>query len=417
MTLRLRTQLLIGLATLVCILLAGVAVFFATQIGPGALAKLPADRTLAVTVGLTNADHERLRMFLPDAERIPSASADYPVAALIKQQDGTAQWVLFDVHGNPQNGAAVLIKEERMLTDDPAFRGFQSTYTPGTPWVYLRSPSLLAEFSKLTINVPLTVSLGTGSTQISWQNRTSFPTLATSQELQGDDVIFSVHAGNMAMLIDKVSTLLPEATRLAAEAHMRTWVAATTGNEISVKYEILPLFDGPSGITVANENGIYNAILTGEGGQDVGETVAHLHRGVASQSLATSRLTRTFDEKFTVDTLVNDASSSTTEEDLGNWHIVRTPAEGKHGLFSAVSGRRVILSTSDTLIRRMLNSSSTLGSPSIIARGTVNALALGGWMGNFSLNIHTPVPLLPKDESTFQWNLTRKGGILTLELQ
>ncbi len=417
MNFSIRTQVLIGLATLVCIVLAGAAVYFVSNIGPGALAKLPAERTLAVTVGLTDTQRDQLATFLPDIQRIPASSSQFPVAALIKQPTGGAIWVLFDEHGNPQGGIAALGEKERTLIDDPSFRGFQSTYTPGTAWTYLRFPALASEFPGLSMQQPLAISFGTGSTQISWQNTSVLPSLATAQEVRGDDLVFSVYAGNLGMLIGKASSLLKDTPRIAAEAQARGWVAKNASNEVSMTYEILPLLNGPSGITVASASGQYTVMLTSESAKGMEETVAHLHRGVASQSASTSRLTETFDEKFTIDTLVDASSTNTTEETRGNWHIARTPSPNKQGLFSAFTSQRVILSTSDALLERMLSASSILGNPSLIARGTANIAALTSWVNSFNLGMYMPLQIFPQGKQTIQWSMTRKGGILTLELE
>lgn len=420
MTLRLRTQLLIGLATLVCILLAGAAVFFVSQIGPGALSKLPAGRTLAVAVGLSDNERDRLATFIPEVQRIPSLNAAFPVAALIRGNDGTATWVTFDARGNAQGGQVMLQKGESSLTSDPAFRGLDSTYKPGTGWVYLRFPVITSEIPGIrSIAKPVSIAFGTGSTRVSWQSTSPISTLATVHELPATDIdlALSVHAGNLKLFLQSAASLLNDNSALAVQSLLTGWVTRLAGSDVSARYEVLPLLDGPGGLTLIHSSGAMQAALTSGTQTDPTETLAHMHRGVASTNVGSTRFTRTFDETFSIDTLTEDAAAVTLEGKQGNWRILRTAIADGRGLFSAETGKRIILSVSDTLLSRLLNASSVLGSPSLVARGHADMPSVRAWIDSLHLSIAFPVQILPMQQERIEWEIVKKGGVLTLELK
>ncbi len=416
MTLNLRTQILIGTAATAIVAVLGMAVLLLNQIGPGPAALLPAERTLALVANIHPEERSRLQVTMPWMQTLPDLNAQTPVAAYVRNPDGTIGWVTFNANG--QSSTTVRGDGERALTDDDAFRPLSSTYEPGSSWIFARFPDVSMNIAGINPpQEPMSLTIGTGSLQIAWeQNGPSLPSLSSAPAMSDESTVISMDAGNLATILTKAAEMLSDTQRLALESVLRGWSSRLFGPEISPQYDLLTLTDAPASLTLTNlSGGSLAAILSTNIDEDADKTVARLHRAVRSATAESERMQRTFDTSFNVDILMQREPAVSSGSVSGGWTLDNTVTrDDDSGFFSALKGEQVVLSTNNNLIQQFLHARRLSPEPGTIARGSFSVPALSAVLNRIGLSMNLPA-LFP-GSAQIDWQLMRKGNLHVLQI-
>jgi hypothetical protein len=405
-----RTQVIIGAVSLLCLLLAGTSFALLRQIGPSPASLLPADRTVMLVSNLSPAMQKKLQTVLPALADAPLRGQDTPVAALVRS--GTAlTWVTFDARGNAQTSVPLLTESETPLSSDAAFRQLRQTYDAQSPWLFVRFPETPLHVDGLTgPTVPASVTVGTGAVQIAWPTRmqTGF-TGPVPQESNG--TVLRVSAAQLTSFLTSATTLLTEQNRLTVKTLLTAWISHTVGPEVSAAYDVLPLLDGAGTLTVAQTGSGTDIALRALPHDARDASLVRIEQGIVSVAAGTERVQRTFDEKFSFDTIRLAEGDEAETAQIGAWSVHLSPAAST---MAGRMGREWAFGTDRALFTTLLQAMQSSAGQHI-AEGTVDPAALNILLERWRIHLALPWDLLPAGKDVF-WTLDRKGGLAVLSV-
>lgn len=390
---------------------------------------LPADATLLYIDGANKETAQHLTAFLPMDLPLPFDDTQ-STFAIVKLPSGLA-WIRFDAHtpgssasmkASDPTALSLLVTDRNLsLRRDATFRRLTAPIRNDTSLLYVRRERLasLPLFTQLRVpNVDLAIGLHADQVQIAFPWNTNSPALPIDSAQPPTNTIVFVQTSDAQELIDGVSSLLHPGAQLSLQALLAQWIKNNFGGDVSLASALSPFL--MSHATLALQSGLGTVhVALGATAPGLEERLQTLHAGFRSQLSASSRLERTFDERFHVDILSSDPS--TIEEHISaeaGWALKETshPRLGKE-FVSAVRGNRVVMSTSELLLNAIVRGRRAMeNDSSLVGWGVLDLPALQ----TFLVTHHWPLPLpnlAPFNQQQLKWMLARKGtiGILTLK--
>lgn len=409
MTASLRTQIIAGTAALACLLVIGMAFFLLREIGPGPASLLPAERTLMLVTNMPPTTQQALQDLLPDLKGAPLHEQGTPVAALVRTGNKTA-WVTFDAHGTPSVPGALLQEGETPLSADNAYSRLSATYTPTAPWLFARFPETKLQVEGIAVpSSPMTISMGTGSVRIAWPTRmtASFtgPVMKESSPL-----IFRLNAANLGSFLTQAVSVLSDSVRLPANALLRSWVSSVVGNDMSVRYDVVPALEGAGTMVINNASGSLEVGLRALPSESAEKILTTMEQGALGSAVGAEHVERTFDEKFTFETMKAGADVTPTKEEQGGWTIHTISPEA---FVTATHGREVAIATSKALLLSLLE--ATMGNATQhVADGMMQEHQISELLHTWHIPLNLPWKLVPGTGESILWALDRQGSLAIL---
>lgn len=432
MQMTLRTQALAALTAL-CVVAVGAVAFVLFPRGPvyGPADLLPADRTIAFFTGLDKAGAERISALLPIVHTLPLQ--DTPATfALVTMSNGNTAWLTFTAKG-PGTSPGVTSSDPAALTlladgsaplsENPDFHSLVSLHKKEADlWAFVRVPAV-------SLNVPTAWKVAPGPISLSvtaqgmeiarTTTARAVDTVSTGIRPFFVNPVFSMQTADLSAFISTTQDGLAGSRSTAFAGLMKNWFTETFGPDLSLQYDLLPLFLEQSTIAMGKVSATGGLITMAEGTGDAGikERLNALHTGFANGLAGVARMQRTFDEKFTYDNMRVDGSAvSNTREDLAGWDLHIT-TNGKRTFATAQNGRRFILSNNAAALRLALAAyPSPLNGPAPIAQGSMDPQAvqtlLQSWTGGEKL---LPA-LLDARKTILQWQVLRSSNVVMLRM-
>ncbi len=411
-----RLQLIIGTATALCAMLIGVATYVlrtASAYTPADL--LPADATIAF---FSNADQsltQSIESFLPLVHRIPLDDERADIA-LVRMVNGKEAWIRFAASNIPGRSANITASDQEALTllqtdhkglsQSEDFASLSSTYMTGNTWIYLKNPARDASFF-LPVTMPtgpVSIAFSNNDARIAWvsDDDASMPII---KGLPSVDAQLVVRTGNMQKWLEHMKTSLNSTQRSAYEAILRQKVQNMFGADISAIYDLLPLLDGP-GTLAMNDDAI---LLEGTSDASTKDILEKLHKGFRSTATSALRITQTFDEKFSIDTLQAETNAIKEEALEKNGMNIRMTTDSVSGRSFATAHHddHFIISNSIPLFHQFTEQSANM------SKTDIRAVAAGIVVQNAANDLLAPH--LP-GESWMNNLPSGSGGILHWEL-
>lgn len=351
----LKTQAVIGLASALAVALIAGAVFLLPRGGNYGPADLvPADRTLLYVEHADAALRERFGPLVPFLNGLPQDAAG--AAALIRRDDGTTDWVVFGAQiraGHPATLA--LIGTGARLSDDPAFRAHLRGRGGTGAWMFVRNAQndVALPDGLRQPHGPVSGGVHASETRVAWTNGGMDRPLNTGFKDLGDDLILRVQAGDLRAFLARAAAALSDVRVLAYEAALRARFAETFGSDLSLAYDLAPLLEGNTTLTLVRTGSGADAVLEGSA-RGAEERISRMLEAFRAGDGGADRVQRTFDEQFDAHTIRTGSDTTETTEELDGW-TVRDATRGDAGFHAALKGDRFILSTDATLLRRAVD--------------------------------------------------------------
>jgi hypothetical protein len=421
-----KTQALLGIAAFICVALTLAAVILfprSRMSGPAEL--LPAESTLAYIERYDSSQSALITSLLPGLLGVP-VSDEPSTIAIVKMNDGTNAWIRFAREGeaaitSSNQSALAMLGTGAMLSDNDTFAALSRTNNSAGLWAYVRPQDVPPAVNTAirTPETPFAISIAQDGVRVAWEHAgEAMATVSDGQKMLFANPVLAVQAGDMKDVLSRASSLLGDGTRLAYEGALRAWFSRNFGSELSPVYDLSPLLDGRSALTIGqNNDGTYAAVL--EGNIDDAEThLNKLHEGARSSLTGVVRVQRTFDEQFEQNNLRADESAVADEErDVSGWTLRETAINGR-GLYSARNGDRFILSNNAALLRKALETSASVqeGSGNAIARGTLNSATARQALRNLLPEEELPLPAGLLLKADIHWEWLRQGRLSVLRV-
>lgn len=420
MNISIRTQLIIGAASLLCLLLVGLSLLLLRQIGPSPASLLPADRTLILIENVQPEVREALGTIIPFLNTIPPYRGT--TAALVRLPDGKTDWLIFGETKDARGGKSIgsenpmtfaLLGTGSALSADPGFLALAHNYKPGPSWIYVQNPAMQMMVQGLQLpSVPLSLELGTGSLRLAWPSRM---TTAFTGPVMGEDgnAIVRLNAATLSLFLKNAASIFTDAVRMPAEALLQSWISRTVGKDISMTYDIVPMLDGPGIVTIAAASETLDAGVRALPSESAENKLQRLEQEAIGASADVEQVERKFDEKFTLETIQAKTNMIPVETEQSGWTI-RTIASDK--FVTARKGREFIVATGDALLNALL--AATLGNAhQQIADGMIRENAVTDLLRQWHIPLHLPWNLIPGTGDTIMWTMNRQGGLAVLDMQ
>lgn len=337
--------LVIGLAVSACALGALAAARWMPRItpAPASLAsRLPAEAVLAYVElprgGTIDAStFERIAPSLPTP---PSPPPTATVAAAVVRSGGVTGWITMGVddHGKTSFGgsdpslSSLLTDERPPLAADRAFKNLRMAGSGA--WTYVDFPAAGTGGSMLAgmfaLDGPMSYSIDAeGTLTLRFAVRAAPASVATAVRPMArlSDPSAVILLPSRAVLPSVATTLSTDAS-LVAET-LATTFADSIAPGTSLRYELLPLLDGPSVLQLGpNGSGETVFFFDGKGpASGVARAMETLHERFGS-TRGGSRAKVVSAEGYSITTLTPDADSETTRSTSGGRTILRTRAGG-----------------------------------------------------------------------------------------
>jgi hypothetical protein len=233
-----------------------------------------------------------------------------------------------------------------------------------------------------------------------------------------EPAIAVVQAGDGQAFAPLMAEILSPADKTAAEAMIKGKLAGLFGQNLSAQYDLLPMFAGPSTLYVtAIDEGTAMAIESQA--ENANEIVRSLHEAFGSTQAAVARDRRTFDDKYTSDVMrANTDAVNTVEKSDGMWVLRTTQNDGADAaLFSAQSGNRFIIATTEELLTAVLRAPMVQQSRAL-ARGQMDPRALQTLFERYNLTLQLPFEALQSmSGSVLHWQVNKKGNAAVLSIR
>lgn len=411
MTSSLRIQIIAGTATLVCLLVIGGAFILLREIGPGPASLLPAERTLLLVANMPPSTQQLFDDILPDLKNAPLREEGTAVAALIRVGK-KAEWVTFDTNGTPSVQTPLLQKGEKPLSSDNAYSRLSTTYTPAIPWLFARFPEIKLQIEGIAApSSPMTIAIGTGSLRLAWPSRMT--TAFTGPAIEDTaDVIARINAANFSSFVAYAASALTEAARIPADALLRSWIGRIMGKEISVRYDLGSTFDGPAAMVLSTASGAHDIAIRTLPSRSAQNILTNMEKGAMDNTIDAERVERTFDEKFTFETMKAGADVAPTKEEREGWTIHTIAPDT---FMTAQHNREFILATSKTLLIKLME--APMGNAEQgVAAGMVKEKQMTELLRRWHIPLNLPWKLVPGTGDSILWTINRRGSIAVLSI-
>lgn len=422
----LKTQAILAVTALVCVALTVVAaLMFPRSTNYGAASMLPAETTVAYAEQFTLDNADMFTGISNTLANIPASNVPSTVA-IVQMNSGKLAWVRFNPQdaGNPvtasDNAVLALIGSGTRLSQDDGFRNMYRTRTEGAPWVYVK-PVHGADWTTVPLrglSSPVSVTGNGTEITIAW-GRKSGPVYDLASEFPQvmPNPIISAQAGNLRHLLERSSNELAYNTHAAYTSALQAWSQSMFGTDVSPWYDLASLMDGPSSLEIGPTANGTRGVLLGDS-KDAQELIAKLHAGFIATVGGFSRMTRTFDDEFTIDTLQPGTGSGELVEEMGGWEI-RTQNAGGKTFVSAVHDYMYIISNDAALLKQAIAAplpTKRIGSDMLIAKGVIDVTAAEKALNDLFPGEPLPIPAQLIRPGVMRWELLNKGQLTTLRL-
>ncbi len=406
-------QIIIGVTTLVCILLVGIAFTSIRRIGPSVAAQLPAERTLLVLSHFSINEQQVLQSIFSSLRGAPLKEEPTPIAALVASGDAT-EWVLFDAQGTPSTTQPLVQEGEASLLSDAAYLPLRSTYTTHVPWAFVRSPHTDAHLNGFTIpSHPITLSLGTGSISLAWATKTILQNGFMGPNVQDTSRLgFSIRATQLQPVLEGVFSVLSAQNQMVVRTLIESKVRTIFGADISARYDILPLLHGAGTFIAKEQTGSLIIGLRALPQSNQTEALDRLEQGITSALAGAERIQRTFDTTFTFDSLEASNKPVHTTSFLGMWEIHTTPFTPT---LVARNGQEWIFGSTQEMAPPLIEATLPM-SKEYIASGTINKKAMQNLLQNARISVQIPWQILLQKDENVAWSLQRQGDLAVLRI-
>ncbi|MDD4319458.1 MAG: hypothetical protein PHW10_04005 [Candidatus Peribacteraceae bacterium] len=447
----------LGGVALAALILAIIAVRALRQ-EPSPADFLPTGRTVALFHGMGEKERTHLLPHFPalrDLPTLPVSGSGVDVAVL-RTDNGAFGWITFlsgdiartissrgphdtDVFviraSAPELEAFLSPAPHETLGSDPSFRAFRPERAEAASWTYLDARLLGTNASHTDralldrLHSPFILIRRQGedtALSVRW-NGAMDDVLAPAPAPLSPAPSFLFAAGSLRTAYEAFASVLPEPQRLLLEGMLLHAWDGTTGGDVSLREELLPLLSGPGLLAGRTASGTVRILLQGTeiGGARREEVLDALHRSVG-KSLATKVVSRQgLAQGFRAVTVEDDAAGIRKEQlSEDGWDIRRTTdAEGTRGLYSATSGRSFILATDPGWFAQAL-----AGGTPAVSRTPGRPVAAGRFSNGFvqeRVKANLDLRLLPALLAAFHggtpaswpWTLERRSDVLTITLQ
>lgn len=317
---------------------------------------LPADATVSVATGVRREMRDEVARWSP--ETAEAMDADGPMTiAILRSEDGGWGWVRFTPDGAstsrfPYKVAASDPATEARVGTGAALLSASAAYTTAvqlqegeTPWLFRAQPHGWTS-----------VTWGTGSIRIAVPGQLPGG-IAPAFTVATEEDVMTIGAGGIATFLAALP-FLPQDTRIAGDALLRTALVTHVGDAASVRGDLLPLLAEPFLLSLqpAETTAEMPFILQGSS-SDATEIIDRLHAIFRTSTPPMSAAERVFDGRFTARNIRIDptAVEEKTFEQNG-WNVRATLREdGATAFVSALQGNRFILgSREDGVVRTMI---------------------------------------------------------------
>lgn len=211
---------------------------------------------------------------------------------------------------------------------------------------------------------------------------------------------------------------LSRENRTMLDTRMLTFFSETFGDDVGFTYDVLPLLAHPARISLSHTvSGTLSLLLQGSA-SDAAPAIARLHEAFRGSRTTARTVTRVFDGRYTFRN-VRDSTHMITDElvPVGGMQMHKTIHATQGEFCSAIEGEDFLLSTDCTLLEHVILERPQGPGASALAAGTFSSASLSLLLGSDLPTLLLPAsPLLPTNDDTLQWSLSRQGDILTLTL-
>jgi hypothetical protein len=243
-----------------------------------------------------------------------------------------------------------------MLSGSPEYATAARLHGEETPWLFRAQPSGWTS-----------VSWGTGSIRIAVPGQLP-GSIAPAFGVATEEEVMTIGAGGIATFL-AVLPFVPEETRIAGDALLRTALVTHVGDAASVRGDLLPLLAEPFLLSLqpAETTADMPFILQGSS-SNVTEIIDRLHAIFRTSTPPMSAAERVFDGRFTARNIRIDptAVEEKTFEQNG-WNVRATLREdGATAFVSALQGNRFIIGSREDAVLRAVNGNGMHASKSAV---------------------------------------------------
>jgi hypothetical protein len=402
---------------------------------------LPSDTAALVT----NADAMYLRVlkgWIPALAALPEASREQ-IGALIPVEGSPNPLLLtpnrslsshpYDVQAAPDTQARVG-SPERRLEDDASYVALLAEKRPETAWAYVHpghmgSGALLSPWKWLSLSRPFSLSLGDATLQAAMIDEapSGLPSLSASIPSVFTRPVLTVQGSDLLALWERLSSALSPDVRFTLRSLGTEAVRKRVGDDVSLTYDLAPLFKGESALYVGLEGPDAKTRFLAEGTLEraAEERMRMIVDSFRSYLPSIKRETLTFEQGFVSDTIAEDESAVETQKlSVEGWEINTVHhKESNRVLVVALKGEKFLVSDSpaavEARVRHTLPSISLSGiNGSLLAAGIVQRKDAGA-LGSATLGKawETQAALPEAFGDTMSWSISKERGRLVFRLE
>lgn len=386
---------------------------------------LPAKQTVALLEHVDRTNAEPFISLVPALTQLPLGDEKMTVA-LVQQEEGQTFWVIFRASGEEKivssNPAILdLLGSGPSLSNDPLFRSMRRLMSPDSPWGFLQRSILPSnEFAGME-------AIALSSTKDRWMiafpagNRPGSATWPEPLGNNGSGNIVHLQTRDSIYLANTLSALTEENTEMIQKTMLAQWAHDAFGTDISLRYDMFSALTGPFAFLRDDEAGTW--IMRGEMQKNrLPDIINALHASFRGTIGATSRLQRTFDERFPLDVLmINPETAEERSTKTLGWTVRTTNGTGnERGLTTAVRGTELLIGNDANLVDAALRRttiSSTPATPATVSQGKIpRSLLLADPLKSLVPPLLFPT-LSRGTGSTVFWRLEHQGDLSVLTIR
>lgn len=367
---------LVALATTMAVLCIAAVAYVLLPSGINSVAYvLPAHSTLLVLHPINQDIIDAWSASLPALQSLPAWQAGQS-AALLRSADGSLQWHLLDTTSYAP-GTPTLNGEEKRLSEDAEYLRLALTRRTD-PWLYVHSDAWKDDESQILLSKQ-SVATAIIRHEDSWSivrpktGRTLPPANPLARLSMSPSM--TMYASDLASVIESLQTLLSGNVQTLAGVHIATALRTLFGEDLSPRYDLLPLLSGPGQLVIATVDGsTHAAALVTLSKEKSASTATLLHAAFTQNQPLAEQQERTFDDTFTHQAIAlrtKELTQQTWEE--GGWHFMQTSSSGSL-LITAEQDQTIIVATHPALAADMAAFTETSADhkDASVARGTLS---------------------------------------------
>ncbi|MDD4287647.1 MAG: hypothetical protein PHO20_03785 [Candidatus Peribacteraceae bacterium] len=412
---------------------------------------LPADETLILFSSTDDALLRQYETWLPILKTLPVAEIPRTVAVVQVPNEGKAlvvfarrpvapdalpsgaKWTQHEVGPlfvSASSPAVFPLLQEpaRPLRSSQAFTLLARGGTEQSPWIFverslLPAPTTLTDSVLDTLFLHSTSHLGIFPRSGSGMIVRLFPASTDGRSLSlphpmGRTPEFSIALARPESTLGELQGKLSQESRIMLDTRMLTFFSETFGDDVSFLYDVLPLLARPARLSLSRTaSGTLSLLLQGSA-SDAAPAIARLHEAFRGSRTTARTVTRVFDGRYTFRNVRDDTHMITDElVSVGGMQMHKTIHATQGEFCSAIQGEDFLLSTDCMLLEHAILERPQGPGASALAAGTFSSASLSLLLGSDLPTLLLPAsPLLPTNDDTLQWSLSRQGDILTLTL-